>query len=235
MSIRYIFFDLDGTLLPMDQDHFIKTYLGGVAAHMVPHGYEPKQMVQTIWQSTGAMYQNDGSRTNEEVFWQHFASVYGDDSRKCEPIFDEFYHTTFPSLHTCCSFDPKAGPLIKALKQMGYTLVLATNPFFPAIATENRMRWAGLDQEDFLLYTTYENSCHCKPNPEYFRDILTQIGAKPEECLMVGNDATEDLAAETLGMKVFLVTDCLINKENKDISAYPQGDLDALLKFIQSM
>lgn len=235
MSIRYIFFDLDGTLLPMDQEQFIKTYLGGIAAHMVPHGYEPKQMMQTIWKSTSAMYQNDGSRTNEEVFWQYFASVYGDDARKCEPIFDEFYHTTFPGLHTCCGFDPKAGPLIKALKQMGYTLVLATNPFFPAIATENRMRWAGLDQADFLLYTTYENSCHCKPNPEYFRDILTQIGAKPEECLMVGNDATEDLAAETLGMKVFLVTDCLINKENKDISSYPQGDLDALLKFIQSM
>ncbi len=235
MSIRYIFFDLDGTLLPMDQDVFIKTYIGGLCKHMIPQGFEPKQLAYTTWQSTGAMIQNDGSSTNETVFWQHFASVYGADARKWERYFDEFYQTTFPTLHTACGFDPKAGPLIKTLKQMGYKVVLATNPLFPAIATENRMRWAGLEKSDFLLYTTYENSRHCKPNPDYYRDILDAVGAKPEECLMVGNDATEDLVAETLGMKVFLVTGCLINKENKDISAYPQGDLDALLKFIQSM
>ena len=235
MSIRYIFFDLDGTLLPMDQDVFIKAYIGGLCKHMAPHGFDPKQLAYTIWQSTGCMINNDGTAINEEGFWKHFSSVYGENARDWEPYFDEFYHTTFPGLHTACGFDPKAGPLIKALKQMGYTLVLATNPLFPAIATENRMRWAGLDQADFLLYTTYENSRHCKPNPDYYRDILDQIGAKPEECLMVGNDATEDLIAETLGMKVFLINKCLINKENKDISAYPQGDLDALLKFIQSM
>lgn len=235
MSIRYIFFDLDGTLLPMDQDIFIQTYIGGLCKHMVPHGFEPQKLAKTIWQATGSMFKNDGSFSNEEVFWKHFATVYGEDARKWEPFFDEFYHTTFPNLHTSCGFDPKAGPLIKTLKQMGYTLVLATNPLFPAIATENRMRWAGLDQADFLLYTTYENSRHCKPNPDYYRDILAQIEARPEECLMVGNDATEDLIAETLGMQVFLITGCLINKEGKDISSYPQGDLDALLKFIQSM
>ena len=40
---------------------------------------------------------------------------------------------------------------------------------------------------------------------------------------MVGNDVNEDMVAETLGMKVFLLTDCLLNKDNKDISAYPHG------------
>ena len=40
---------------------------------------------------------------------------------------------------------------------MGYKVVLATNPIFPAIATESRMRWAGLAPEDFDYYTTYEN------------------------------------------------------------------------------
>ena len=28
MSLHYILFDLDGTLLPMDQDRFIHTYIG---------------------------------------------------------------------------------------------------------------------------------------------------------------------------------------------------------------
>ena len=113
--------------------------------------------------------------------------------------------------------------------------MLATNPIFPAVATENRIRWAGLTPADFELYTTYENSCHCKPNPDYYRDILTQIGADPAECLMVGNDAVEDVAAGQLGMKVFLLTDCLINKDGKDISAYPQGSFDELIAYIDTL
>ena len=49
---------------------------------------------------------------------------------------------------------------------------------------------------------------------------------------MVGNDAAEDLAAQTLGVEVFLLTDCLINREGRDISACPQGGFDQLLEFV---
>lgn len=50
---------------------------------------------------------------------------------------------------------------------------------------------------------------------------------------MVGNDATEDMAAKTIGMKVFLLTDNLINKECRDIAAFPNGGFDQLLKFVK--
>ena len=80
--------------------------------------------------------------------------------------------------------------------------------------------------------TTYENSSHCKPNPDYYREILDRIGAKPEDCLMVGNDALEDMIAEKVGMQVFLLTDCLINKHNADLSAYPQGGFSQLMEFV---
>jgi len=49
---------------------------------------------------------------------------------------------------------------------------------------------------------------------------------------MVGNDVGEDMVAEKLGMKVFLVTHCLINKSETDISVFPNGDLSALLGFV---
>ena len=84
-----------------------------------------------------------------------------------------------------------------------------------------------LEPEDFALYTTYENAC-----PDYYRDILNSMALDPAECLMVGNDATEDTAAELTGMQVFLLTDCLINKENKDLSRWPHGGFDELEKFI---
>ena len=64
---------------------------------------------------------------------------------------------------------------------------------------------------------------------------MGKLGVQPEECLMVGNDVTEDMVTETLGMKAFLLTDCLINKEGRDISRYPQGNLDALMDYIRSL
>ena len=112
-------------------------------------------------------------------------------------------------------------------------IVLATNPLFPQMATVNRIRWAGMSPEDFCLVTTYENSHYCKPNPKYYMEILEKIGCQPEECIMVGNDVTEDMMTKEMGMKVFLLTDCLINKENKDISKYPHGSFQELREFLK--
>lgn len=106
---------------------------------------------------------------------------------------------------------------------------------FPAIATESRTRWAGLQPEDFALYTTYENFRYCKPNLDYYREILTKLGCAPEECLMVGNDVGEDMVTRELGMQVFLLTPCLINKSGADISAYPNGGFDDLLRFVETL
>ena len=52
---------------------------------------------------------------------------------------------------------------------------------------------------------------------------------------MVGNDVREDMIARELGMSVFLLTPCLINKDNEDISKYPNGDFDALISFIEKI
>ena len=89
--------------------------------------------------------------------------------------------------------------------------------------------------DDFEIITTYENSRHCKPNPDYYREILSKRGLKPEECAMVGNDVGEDMIAETLGMRVFLLTPCLINKTGTDISRYPNGGFPELLEFIRGL
>ena len=118
---------------------------------------------------------------------------------------------------------------------MGYRVALATTPMFPSIATESRIHWAGLELEDFEIFTTYENYHFCKPNLNYYREVIEKLGVKPEECLMVGNDVGEDMITEELGMKVFLLPADLINKVEKDTSQYPQGDLTDLLKFIEGL
>lgn len=231
--IKVVLFDLDGTLLPMDQDKFLEAYFGGLVKKLVPHGYDAKALVGSIWEGTKAMIQNDGSMTNEEVFWKSFSGVFGEDARDDEPIFDDFYRNEFQSVKETCGYHEMAKKVVDSIKEKGRRVVLATNPLFPSIATESRIRWAGILPEDFELFTTYENSNYCKPNPKYYMQILEKIGVAPEDCLMVGNDVTEDMMTENLGMKVFLLTDCLINKENKDISVYPNGSFEELFAYLE--
>lgn len=230
--VTTILFDLDGTLLPMDMEEFSKGYFKLLAKKAAPFGYAPEKLVASVWKGTGAMVGNDGSCSNEEAFWKCFAGIYGQESLKDKVIFDEFYANEFQGANIFCGFHPGAREAVQQAKEAGLRVVLATNPLFPEVATKIRVRWAGLAPADFEYCTTYENSCHCKPNPDYYRDVLEKIGCKAEECLMVGNDVDEDMIAETLGMKVFLLTDCLVNKSGKDISAYPHGSFEELKKFI---
>ena len=232
---KAILFDLDGTLLPMDQEVFVRDYLGRMAAFLAPHGYDPQSLIKAVWAGTGAMVKNDGKALNEDVFWQVFNSAVGRDAKQDLALFEEFYRTEFQKAKDSCGFNPAAVEAIRQIKDMGYRLILATNPLFPAIATYSRARWAGLNPEDFELVTTYENSRFCKPNPDYYREILGKIALDGSQCLMVGNDVGEDMIAGTLGMKTFLLTDCLINKTAEDITQYPNGSFPELLHYIRSL
>lgn len=233
--IKAVLFDLDGTLLPMVQEKFIESYMGSMAKKLASYGYEPKKLAEGMWAGLASMVKNDGSALNEEVFWNTFCGAIGRNAREDAAIFEDFYKNEFQGVKNACGYDENARKTVDYIKDKEIPVILATNPLFPAIATESRMRWAGLVPEDFVLYTTYENSTYCKPNPKYYLEILEKIGFRPEECLMVGNDVGEDMVAKTLGMQVFLLTDCLINKAEKDISGYPQGGFLELLTYLQSV
>jgi len=172
---------------------------------------------------------------NYDVFWDVFCAFAGKEALDHMDTIDEFYAKEFQQVQQVCGFAPRAAEVIRRVRALGYIPVLATNPLFPRLATESRVRWAGLQPEDFALITVYENSRHCKPNPDYYRDILSELGAAPEECVMVGNDVQEDMIAEELGMQVFLLTDCLLHAEGKDISLYPQGGFEDLIRFIEAL
>ena len=235
MRVTTILFDLDGTLLPMDQDTFAKAYVKGLTIAAEPAGYSPMILSTAIMAGTAAMVKNNGEKTNEEAFWLSLERTYGESIKNDMRLFDEFYATDFQKIKEICGFEPKAAELIKHIKEKGYRVSLATNPLFPAVATESRIRWAGIQPEDFETYTTYETSHYCKPNLNYYREVLERLQVAPEECLMVGNDVAEDMIAEQLGMRVFLLTDCLINKNYADISRYPHGSFDELFDFIHAL
>ena len=230
--MKTVIFDLDGTLLPMDQEEFTRAYFKALSTRMARFGYDPQKLVKAVWDGTRAMIANDGARSNFDAFWDGFAAVFGDKAYDDIPLFDEFYETDFHTLKSVCGFTLDAARLIKKLKAAGCRLVLASNPIFPKVAHINRMRWAGLDENDFCYITSYENSNYCKPKAGYYSDILRDIGEVAENCIMVGNDVSDDMPARDIGIGVFLLTDCLINTKNVDISADPHGGYAELNKFL---
>ena len=207
--MQNILFDLDGTLLPMNQEKFVTFYLPLLAEKMKKYDISTNDLISAVWKGFYAMVANDGHQTNEDAFWEAFDAVTGWERTVVEPDVTDFYQNEFNQ--AVVSTDPTgmAAEIIHTLKEQGKKIYLATNPVFPECATMNRIKWAGLDASDFEAVTTYENSHYCKPNVKYFEEVLRDNHLNPKECLMVGNDVKEDLAAGQLGIKTWLVTDCL--------------------------
>jgi FMN phosphatase YigB (HAD superfamily) len=153
----------------------------------------------------------DVSHANEKTFWESFCQDLGELGRASYPLFREFYEKEFDKIKSVCAFTPKSLEAVRLVKELGAIPVLATSPLFPTVATEKRMAWAGRSPSDFALFTTYENSHYCRPSLDYYREVCEKIGVSPEECLMIGNDESDDMmGASAVGMDCFLVTDYLI-------------------------
>ena len=227
--IKAVLFDLDGTLLPMDEEYFKKIYFGEVYKKIAYLGYTLDELLKVIWYGTKKMIQNDGSQTNEELFWKSFIEVHPDRLEENKANFVEFYNDIFPTLGHTCGFQPLAKDFIKALKDKGYEVIIASNPIFPIVATKARIRWAGLNPDDFKYITAYENSSFSKPNLKYYEEVLEKTGYKPEEVVMVGNDVREDMIVNQLGIDSYLITDCLLNLDNEDINKYKHGNFKEVM------
>lgn len=229
-----IMFDLDGTLLPFEQDDFVKLYFGGLCKKLAPLGYEADAVVKYVWKGTEAMVRNDGSRTNSEAFWEVFRAAFPDkpDAREwC----DEFYTKEFDAVRACLRYVPNRKTALERIKAAGHETVLSTNPLFPLCAVETRLGWAGLEPGDFAYITHYDNSTYCKPNPKYFAELLEKLGKTPEECFVVGNSVPEDIgAAKAAGIDGFLVTEFAENPKGEDPALFRSGTFDEAVEHILS-
>lgn len=235
-KITTVLFDLDGTLIRMDQDEFIRMYFVSILGKLGSLGYDTSVMRTALEGAVVATLRNDGSLSNEERFWETFDSLSGGLAQRVGGEINSYYNEEFNSvIEATCSSYPRAGEVLDRVKAKGLHPILATNPLFPMVATHARIRLGKMSADDFEYITAYENSSYCKPNPLYFTELLTKLGISPDECVMIGNDTRDDFSAHALGIPVFVLTECLINTQRVDLSAYPHGGFDELLAFIDSL
>ena len=79
------------------------------------------------------------------MFWKKLSQLYGGEKvTKDKTLFDDFYEKDFERAKTFCGYHEKSTDTVKAAKQLGYRVALATNPIFSEVATASRIRWARL-------------------------------------------------------------------------------------------
>ncbi|HHU92099.1 MAG TPA: HAD family hydrolase [Halanaerobiaceae bacterium] len=233
MSGKTALLDLDGTLLPIETDDFIKKYFILLQEEFAGI-FAGDLLIKNLMLATNEMIKNKGAKSNKDVFMEHFFALMEIDNQdEIMERFDLFYLNSFPSLKAGIKETSLSRKLVKGLKDKGYQLVLATNSLFPIEALRERVSWANVDPDDFVLITDYETMHYSKPNINYYKEILELLNLEPENCLMIGNDVQEDLVAGQLGMETFLVTDFLINRSGEEPACDWQGSLEDLLKYFQ--
>lgn len=232
--IDTILFDLDGTLLPLDMEKFTEIYFNEMG-YMFKDIIEPGLLVKYVWDATRAMVSNTEYRTNEEVFMDRFSELIEGDITEYQQQFDDFYDTHFHKTREAVRSHELIKEIVATLKVKNYKLVIATNPLFPRKAILHRIEWAGLDMKDFSYITSYENNHYCKPQLHFYSEVLDIVGKKPEQCMMVGNDVQEDLIAQKLGIKTFLVKNHMIHRTRETVESTYEGNYEDLYSFVMDL
>lgn len=233
--MKAILFDLDGTLLPLDEKLFVDIYFTELSKVFSAYNIESKKLVETIWTATGDMIKNDGKKTNEEVFWDRFESCIDADVSNVKRLLVEFYaNEFFNKVKKSSTENSLAKYAVDLAKKNGRKVILATNPVFPEDALV-RLKWTGLDVDDFDYVTHYSNSSFSKPNPKYYLDLCEKFDVEPKDCLMIGNDEREDIfAASSIGMNCYLVTDYLNTAPDCEINC-EKGSFEDLIEKLKTL
>ena len=230
-----ILFDLDGTLLNIDANEFMKVYMEKLYPRLSSiftmddfYNYMNSSII-------AAIKSEDDKKTNEEIFIETFREMSGKDMKEIYAHINAFYDNEYTKIEGMYSRSKYMIKAVELLKKKKYNLVVATNPLFPENAVNQRIKWAGLDPNDFVLITSIEKMSFCKPNPKYYSQILNMISKDAKDCIMVGNDVQEDLIASSVGIKTYLVEDNIINRLDEKPLANKISDSKGFYKFVKTL
>ena len=153
-------------------------------------------LIKPLIESTRAVLTSqDPLRTNFDVFFAAMTPALTMDRAEFDRVVQAFYQTAYTTLREHTAVRPAARRLVEWLLERGYRVVVATNPFFPRVAIEQRLAWAGVpvDEVGFELVTSLENMHFSKPHPHYYEEILARVGVSADEAIMVGDDWGNDI------------------------------------------
>ncbi len=231
--------DLDDTLLDTNIESFLPAYYKALADYLSPQ-VVPSVLMPALMSGIGLMLANDDpSVTLQQVFESDFYPRIAVPKESLRDSIDDFYASVFPTLSVATRIRPEARELVDWALSEGHQVALATDPLFPRRATLERVRWAGLDPEQFDLISSYETFHFTKSHPAFFAEFLGRLGWPERPVLMAGNDVQRDLLpAQSLGLTTYHVNGAgsggthVVGRAAVTTPARMQGDLRTLRSWL---
>jgi len=225
-----ILFDLDDTLLQTNMTQFLPAYfnkLGQALSHIAPQ----KEIRDQIYFAVKEMSLNqDPARSLNQIFADHFYPQLGTTEEACRDALAQFYAQEFPKLRVKTKVKPEAQELVNWCLTKGFVMAIATNPLFPERATKQRIKWAGLNPENFVFFSHYDNFHFTKPNLSYYAECMGKLGWPEQPALMIGDNLERDLIpVEKMGLMSFWITD------QPSTSKRGQGSLKDAWKYTEAI
>lgn len=198
--------DLDDTLLNTNLQAFVPAYFQALSKELAPH-IAPDLMFRALLSGTRLMNESDDfSRTLRDVFNADFYPQLSVSRGELDPEIENFYDNIFPTLQSLTTPVSDAKSFVDWAFAQGYRIAIATDPLLPRKAAHHRLRWAGLDPEQFELVTAFDDFHFSKTHPAYYAETLGRLGWNDGPVLMVGNDFERDIIpAKKLGLATYHV------------------------------
>ena len=220
MTITTLLFDMDSTLINIDEMLFSKTYFQLLHEQHFSD-FEFSYFCDSLTDITRTvMLSKLPKELTMETFLREMAKRY---KREEETLYHDlfnFYNNDYDKLNSYIRPIRGVKKMLKHSFNNGYDVVVATTPLFPEVAIRKRLKWGGLDKFDFKLVTHAENMHFSKPREDYYYEILEKIDRKVDECIMVGNEFMGDIVGPTrMGMKTFY---CPTSKIDDDLFVSPE-------------
>ncbi|HRL11352.1 MAG TPA: HAD-IIIA family hydrolase [Aggregatilineales bacterium] len=207
--IKAVLLDLDDTLLYNPTSEFVAAYFERLNAY-IQRRWQVADIGDILWDiGRTLMFGSRDMRTsNLDVTLSALTACTGHPAQDILDVFNAFYRDDYAAIRAQTRATPAAAELIAALKARGYSVVIATNPIYPAEAVRQRLLWAEVAADfDHYAFVTHAGNTHfAKPQPEYYAEILGRIGVEPDEAIMIGNDQRHDIdAARAAGLHTWHV------------------------------
>jgi pyrophosphatase PpaX len=176
-KINTVLFDLDGTLI--DTNELIISSFLHTLEHYYPKQYKREDVLPFLGPTLRETFEPmDGTKVDEMI------ATY----RKYNLAHHDTFVTEFPTVLDT----------VKILKEKGYKVGIVTTKISDVVM--KGLKLTKLDSY-FDVIVALDHVEKAKPDPEPIFKALEQLGSKPEEAIMVGDNYHDILAGKNAGTK----------------------------------
>jgi putative hydrolase of the HAD superfamily len=207
MTIKAVLFDVDNTLIDFMERK--RLAISESVKAMVDAGID--ESYSQLHKDFNDYYWSHGIE-NQKIFQQFLKDKYGKIDYKVLAYAILAYRRASNGLLRPY---PGSKSTLISLRERGFKLAILSDA--PRLEAYLRLCAVGLD-DFFDVILTKDDVKATKPNKRGFKMVAKKLGILPEECMMVGDNLSRDMAgAKSLGMKTIFAKYGLVleNEENK--------------------